>query len=87
MSKTWSFGAKLPDEEEELEKLDEPLALTVRANEKQKEDRDVPAGPEESGQIELVVTVAEETLVDASVQVDEESLLGLEKNESELIRG
>ena len=47
-------------------------------------DRDSPAELERSGQKLLVDTAVEETLVHASVQVDEDSLPGLEMNESDL---
>ena len=50
----------------------------------QLEDGDSPAGPEQSGQQWLVDTTVESTLVNASVQVDEDSLPGLAMDESDL---
>ena len=47
-------------------------------------DGDSPAEPERSGQKLLMDTAVEETLVYAGVQVDEDSLLGLKMNESDL---
>ena len=47
-------------------------------------DGDSPTEPEQSGQKLLVDTAVEETLVHAGVQVDEDSLPGLEMNESDL---
>ena len=45
---------------------------------------DSPAGPEQSGQKLLVDTAVESTLVHAGVQVDEDSLPSLKRNESDL---
>ena len=85
MSKTWSPGTKLPHEEKQKAgKWDDQLALTIGVNELQLEDRDSPARPEQSGQHWLVDTAVESTLVNASVQVNEDSLLGLAIDESDL---
>ena len=85
LQETWSSGKKLPNEEEQKAgKRDEQLTLTVGVNEVQWKDGDSPTEPERSGQKLLVDTAVEETLVHAGVQVDEDSLPGLEMNESDL---
>ena len=48
------------------------------------EDGDSPAGPKKSGEKSLVETAVGGTLVSAGVQVDEDSLPGLKRNESDL---
>ena len=68
-------------------KRDEQLTLTVGVNEVQWKDGDSPAEPERYGQKLLVDTAVEETLVHASVQVDEDSLPRVEMNESDLSVG
>ena len=85
MSKTWSPGTKLPQEEKQKAgKRDGQLALTVGVNKLQLEDGDSPARSEQSGQKWLVDTAVESTLVNAGVQVDEDSLPGLAMDESDL---
>ena len=85
LSKNWSPGEKLPNEEEQKAgKWDEQLTLTVGVNEMQFKNGESPAGPEKSGEKLLVETAVEGTLVHAGVQVDEDSLPGLKMNESDL---
>ena len=85
LSKTWSLGAKLPNEEKQkAKKRDEELTLSVGVNELHLEDGDSSAEPEQSRQKLVVDTAVEGTLVNAGVQVDEDSLLGLAMNESDL---
>ena len=50
MSKTWSPGTKLPDEEEKLGKRDGLLTLPIGINEKQEKDGELLAGPDQFGQ-------------------------------------
>ena len=84
VQETWSHGTKLPDEKETLGKRDGSLVLTVGTNAKYKKDVDSLAEPEGSGQTVLVDAAVEETRVDACVQVDEDSLPGLDMNASDL---
>ena len=60
------------------------MTLTVGVNELQLKDGDSPAGPEKFWQKKLVDTAVEGTLVNAGVQVDEDSLPELVMNESDL---
>ena len=76
MQETWSYSQKLPSKEEKLGKRDGTLTLTVGINAGQEKDGDAPARPAKSRKKELVETAVEEKLADASVQVDEDSLLG-----------
>ena len=74
----------LPNEEKELGKWDGSLTLTVGVNKRQEKDGVSPAKPEQS-RVKLLVDIAVDgILVDTGMQVDEDSLPGESRDETDL---